>query len=383
MKTSSNTDAPSSKKVLRELERRFRLHSTSYSISMAGWLVLARAYIPRRVSCTCVGVGGEGPEQTAKARRASSDVREMVLAPAQDHRRPPPGTFVAAAAASLARFCLSALLRPPPLASLSASQASHARTSQPPRPPPRRRRPSPPREPPRASRVTSSGSVLPIHQKQVRFRALFRALRAVGAVAVGAVAVGVARGLLVPPALVVLVILVVLVVLARAARGPLASRDDLRRCAAPVVGAAAVGRRAAGAAALAAGPAAGLAVVVVLGGRGGTGGGVSARVKNQKLSTPIQAKGMASRGDKILRVDAGVGGARSHRVGAGIRGAVAGIHVSPLVLRWGRRRGSVGVAARSPAGARCRGDRAPPRLRAGGCRRWERDGSRRWRAGSP
>ena len=27
-----------------------------------------------------------------------------------------------------------------------------------------------------------------------------------------------------------------------------------------------------------------------------------------------------------------------------------------------------------------RGDRAPPRLRAGGRRRWERDGSRRWRA---
>ena len=45
---------------------------------------------------------------------------------------------------------------------------------------------------------------------------------------------------------------------------------------------------------------------------------------------------------------------------------MAGIHVSPLVLRWGRRRGSVGVAAKSPAGARCRGDRAPPRLRAGG-----------------
>jgi len=79
-------------------------------------------------------------------------------------------------------------------------------------------------------------------------------------VAILAVAVGVARGLLVPPALVVPVVLAVL------AGGVLAPRAGslvrvILGLVIPVVGAAAVRRRAA---ALAAGPAAGLAVVVVL-----------------------------------------------------------------------------------------------------------------------
>jgi len=194
------------------------------------------------------------------------------------------------------------------------------------------------------------------------------------------------------------------VVLAVLARGVLAPRAGslvrvILGLIIPVVGAAAVRRRAA---ALAAGPAAGLAVVVVLRGERREDGRerrVSARGSGRrKLEEDENSKGKpeGSRGrtatgfssegkmDEIsASIDAGVGGARSHRVGAGIRGAVAGIHVSPLVLRWGGRRGSVGVAARSPAGARCRGDRAPPRLRAGGRRRWERDGSRRWGARSP
>ena len=189
--------------------------------------------------------------------------------------------------------------------------------------------------------------------------------------AVGAVgAVGVARGLLVPPALVVLVVLVVLVILARSAgslRGVI-----LRRSAAPVVGAAAVGRRAAAAAAaLAAGPAAGLAVVVVLGGRGGGRADESAREasegeKKTKNSHRQRDWMDGFRGEmKSLRRRGCWRVAISPSRGW-IRGAVTGIHVSPLVLRWGRRRGSVGVAAKSPAGARCRGDRAPPRLRAGG-----------------